>query len=187
LTETLDARTREKRNRILAAARFLVLRNGLRGTTMEAIAREAHMAKPTLYAQFADKEAVFSGIVETLMREMYAAFDSAMADNGSVVERVATAIAGKYGAAARLLEGSPHAEELYNEHNRTALRFAEQDLRVRTEIAAALRAAGVAEPQELTDMLLAAAGGIARTTGGEAKVRERILLMCRRLIAPELS
>lgn len=186
MAEQLDDRTRDKRNRILDAAKFLVLRHGLRATTMEAIAREARMAKPTLYAQFADKEAIFNGILDVLMRDMYAAFDSAMASDGPVAERVGAAIAGKYGAAARLLEGSPHAEELYSEHNRTAQRFWEEDQRVRDEIAAALGAAGVAEPLELTDMLLASANGIARTTGTAAKVQERIVLVSQRLIAPAL-
>ena len=39
-----------------------MLRDGLRGTTMEAIARQAGIAKATLYAQYPDKEAVFVGI-----------------------------------------------------------------------------------------------------------------------------
>ncbi|MEO5805942.1 helix-turn-helix domain-containing protein [Devosia sp.] len=182
MTEQLDDRARDKRNRILDAARFLVLRNGLRGTTMEAIARQAHIAKPTLYAHFSDKDAVFTGIVEGLMRDMFAAYDSGMQTEGGVAQRIGKALAGKYGAAARLLDGSPHADELYSAHTRTADKFRDHDLRVRAEIAAALAEAGVAEPAELTEMLLAAAGGIARTAGSEARVRSWIEQLCERLI-----
>ena len=59
----------EKRERILAAARELFLRQGLRATSMEAIARGAGMAKPTLYAEFADKDAVFLAILEQLVAD----------------------------------------------------------------------------------------------------------------------
>ncbi len=47
-----------KRDAIITAAGNLMLKHGLRGTSMEAIAREARIAKPTLYAYFPDKEAV---------------------------------------------------------------------------------------------------------------------------------
>ena len=52
-----------KREAILAAARTLFLKHGLRGTSMEAIAREAGIAKPTLYAYFPDKAAIFSALL----------------------------------------------------------------------------------------------------------------------------
>ena len=39
-----------KRETILRAASTLFLKHGLRGTSMEAIARAAGIAKPTLYA-----------------------------------------------------------------------------------------------------------------------------------------
>ena len=60
-------RAQEKRRRMLEAARLVVLRDGLRGATMEAIAREAGIAKATLYAQFSDKDAVVGALVETML------------------------------------------------------------------------------------------------------------------------
>ena len=48
---------------ILDAAQALVLKHGLRGTSMEAIARQAGVAKPTLYASYPDKPAVFAALL----------------------------------------------------------------------------------------------------------------------------
>ena len=72
----------ERRNRIVDAARHLILKNGLKGTTMEAIAREARIAKPTLYAYFPDKESVFGAIVAALTAELSTAFHAAISAPG---------------------------------------------------------------------------------------------------------
>ncbi|MDB5529307.1 MAG: TetR/AcrR family transcriptional regulator [Devosia sp.] len=186
MNELADGKTQEKRRRILEAARFLVLRNGLRGTTMEAIAREAGIAKPTLYAQFADKDAIFVGIVDAMMDDLLAAYDSGMAGGGDISERVGAALAGQYAILARTLAGSPHAGELMSEHKRVGVRFREKDLRAEAEIAAALRAAGVGEPELLTRVICAAAYGVALKITDEAQMVAGIKLLCRRLIEPEL-
>lgn len=186
MADVADDRVVEKRRRIVDAARFLVLRNGLRGTTMEAIAREAGIAKPTLYAQFPDKDAVFAGIVDTMMDDLLAAYDSGMAGSGDISERVGAALAGQYAVLARTLAGSPHASELMSEHKRVGPKFREKDLRAETEIAAELRAAGANEPEALTRIIVAAAYGIALKTSDEAVMIAGIKLACRRLIEPEL-
>lgn len=180
----MDDRTSEKRRRILEAARFLVLRNGLRGTTMEAIAREAGIAKPTLYAQFADKEAIFLGIADGLLDELLVAYDSGMQGPGDLAERVGEALAGQYLVLARTLAGSPHAAELMTEHKRLGLRFRDKDLRAETEIAEALRAAGAAAPDTLARIVSHAAYGIALKTSDEAEMVAGIKLLCRRMIGP---
>ena len=179
-------RALEKRKRILAAARLLMLREGLRGTTMEAIAREAGIAKPTLYAQFADKEAVFTAILDELTDSLVAGFEGGMAGAGSVAQRIGAAMAGKYGAIARVVEGSPFAEELYATHSRVSTRFRALDAQMNEEIVAALKAAGVAEPTELNRLIQAATYGVARKMIDEASVRAAIIVLCERLIGPEL-
>src|SRR5688572_21432171 len=133
----------ERRRRILDAARYLVLRQGLRATTMEAIAREAGVAKPTLYSYFPDKEAVFQGIVEELMAAVLKGFDAALNGEGDAVTRVGAALAAKYKTIARLLEGSPHADELYGEHERsTAPVFRAVEQQVEAAITEVLAKAG---------------------------------------------
>jgi AcrR family transcriptional regulator len=187
LNQAANDKVAERRRRILDAARRLMLRDGLRGTTMEAIAREAGMAKPTLYAQFADKEAVFAGILDDLTEALVAGFDAGMAGKGNVAQRIGAAMAGKYGAIAQAIEGSPFAEELYATHSRVSTRFRELDARMNAEIVAALKAAGVAEPTELNRLIQAASYGVARKMIDEASVRAAIPVLVERLVGPELE
>lgn len=185
LAESGDERALEKRRRIVEAAKFLVLRNGLRGTTMEAIAREAGIAKPTLYAQFPDKDAVFAGIVDTVMDDLLSAYDSGMRGGGDIAERVGNALAGQYAVLARTLDGSPHASDLMSEHKRAGIKFREKDLRAEAEIAAELRAAGADQPEMLAKMLCAAAYGIALKTPDTDTMMAGIRLLCRRMIGAQ--
>lgn len=117
MTETLsDTRRKlspERRARILDGARALILRVGLRGATMEALAREAGVAKPTLYGYFPDKDAVFEALVAEIGEDIRGAFDATLAEAGDAPGRIAAAIIAKYKVINRVLEGSPHAAELY--------------------------------------------------------------------------
>ena len=181
-----DTRTAEKRRRILQAAWVLVLRHGLRGMTMEALAREAGIAKATLYTQFADKDNVIAGMIDDMLIELQAAFAKGMTDEGTVAERIGAALAGKYGLIIRALEGSPHADELFNEHYRFAARFKALDGNIEDQIAAALAGAGAVAAPALTRIILGAAHGIARDLSGAEEVDRAIRLMCRRMIEPEV-
>jgi AcrR family transcriptional regulator len=188
VTETAaDPRASEKRRRIVEAAWRLALRGGLRATTMEALAREAGIAKGTLYAHFPDKDAVFDGVVADLLVGLGEAFDRGLASDGSSAERIGAALAGKYGVVARAIEGSPHAGEILDAHHRFAPRVAAFDRRVEEEVAAALARAGVAEPEALARIVIGAAGGVARALPGAEATERAIRLVCRRLIEPATS
>lgn len=187
MSDAVADRTAEKRRRILDAARLLFVRDGLRGTTMEAIARAAGVAKPTLYGYFSDKDAVFTGVLDELTEALTAGFEAGMAGPGGVAERIGAAMAGKYGAIARVVETSPFAEELYSSHSRVSVRFRGLDVQMNEAIVAALRAAGVAEPAELNRLIQAACYGVARKMIDEASVRAAIPVLCQRLIGPELG
>lgn len=177
----------ERRQRILDAARFLVLRHGLKATTMEAIAREARIAKPTLYGYFPDKDAVFLAIVEDLVADLLMAFETAINGEGDVVSRVTAALVAKFATVEALLQGSPHAAELYDEHDRSAGRFfREVEGKVESAIATELRAAGVDAPEALTRVLAAAAYGIGRKMDDMAEIERGITLLAERLLRPEL-
>ncbi len=185
MTETAaDPRASEKRRRIIDAAWRLALRHGLRATTMEALAREAGVAKGTLYAHFPDKDAVFDGVVADLLVELAAAFDSGMRKDGAVAERIGAALAGKYGVIARAIEGSPHADEILDAHHRYGPRVAAFDQRVESEVAAALDKAGVADAAGLARIVIGAAGGVARALPGAESTERAIELVCLRLIEP---
>ena len=153
---------------------------------MEALAREAGVAEGALYARFADKEAAIAVVVDELLVELQAAFERGMAGGGSAAERIGAALAGKYAIVARALEGSPHADEIFDAHRRYAARFAALERRVEAQIAAELAKAGASDPATLARLVIGAASGVARSfslSGAEA-IDGAIRLVCRRIIEP---
>lgn len=187
MTETTRRLAPERRQAILDAARALALRHGLRAVTMEAIAREAQIAKPTLYGYFPDKQAVFAAMMDGVVAQFRAAFDAALTRPGEPVERIAGAIAAKHKAVLRVLEGSPHADELYDEQSRLAgEQFRALEEHVRVSITAALAQAGVARPQPLAQLLMAATYGVGRKAGSVAELGPAVRLLTERLVRPEL-
>ena len=63
-------RMAEKRASILRAARPILLRDGLGGTTLDRVAAEGRIAKMTLYRHFPSKEALFAGLVAAMCEYM---------------------------------------------------------------------------------------------------------------------
>lgn len=187
MAEAMTQRRAGKRERILDAARSLFLRNGLRGTSMEAIAREAGIAKPTLYTQFPDKDAVFTAILEELIAEKTAAFEDALAGEGSVAARIGYALARKYRVLAAALEASPHADELFNEHRRAARLLEESDAAVLGRLTAELAEAGVSDAGNLARLLMDASFGVAQKAIGRKALTADIRLVAERLITPEIN
>lgn len=62
-------RMAEKRVEILLAARPILLRDGLGGTTLDRVASEGGISKMTLYRHFPNKEALFVGLVTHMCEE----------------------------------------------------------------------------------------------------------------------
>lgn len=186
MSNVLRDRSGEKRERIIDAARVLFLRQGLRATTMEAIAREAGIAKPTLYTQFSDKDAVFMAILEQLVAAKIAAFETGIAGEGPVAVRVGWALAEMYRVLAAALEGSAHAEELFGAHKRGTVLFAEADSRIADRLTKELRSAGAREPDRLTRLVLDAAYGLASKTITSEVLGADLMLLANRLIGPAL-
>ncbi len=185
--DTVQARAAEKRRRIIDAARILFVREGLRSTTMEAIARAAGVAKPTLYGYFADKDSVFDALLDEMAAAKIAAFNAGLMGLGNVAQRIGAAMAGKFGVVARLLENSPVADELHGAHGRVAERLRDAENLMNDALVAELRSAGIAEPVEFNRVIQAACYGIARKLSDEQAVRNAIRLLCERLILPELD
>ena len=63
-------RMAETRAAILRAARPIILRDGLGGTTLDRVAAEGGIAKMTLYRHFPSKEALFEGLVAAMCEYM---------------------------------------------------------------------------------------------------------------------
>ena len=76
--------------RILDAARRLFLENGLAGASIDEIARLAQAGKPTIYARFPTKEALFAAVVARNAAKVRAAFGSQAPSAATLEERLAT-------------------------------------------------------------------------------------------------
>lgn len=70
-------RMAETRNAILLAARPILLRDGLGGTTLDRVASEGKIAKMTLYRHFPSKEALFEGLVVSMCEYMREGLENA--------------------------------------------------------------------------------------------------------------
>jgi TetR/AcrR family transcriptional regulator, mexJK operon transcriptional repressor len=71
----------EKRAEILRAARPILLRDGLGGTTLDRVAAEGRISKMTLYRHFPSKEALFAGLVTAMCEDMRAGLENATSAN----------------------------------------------------------------------------------------------------------
>lgn len=112
MSETLDPRLSEKQDRIARAAMALFLRDGIRATSMEAIAAEARLAKATLYGVFKSKDEVFAAVADMFAAELVEAVRAALEFPGTVEERLIQGLCAKQKLAFETIYASPHAAEL---------------------------------------------------------------------------
>jgi len=83
---TAPARPSRKRDQILQSARQVFLNQGYEGASMDAIAAAAQVSKATVYAHFADKQALFAEMVAEYCREQQAALAEIEAEHPQVRE-----------------------------------------------------------------------------------------------------
>jgi AcrR family transcriptional regulator len=177
-----------RRQRILEAARYFALRQGLKATSMELIAREADVAKATLYAYFPHKEAVTDALVEALCAEVTRGIAAALEGEGDVAARVGAALNAKHKTMTRWFGDSPHASELLGpKAGSAAPRFGVVEATLEAAIAEVLHKAGAARPRPLAQLLMAAADGIRRHATNLSEIGPAIRLLTERLLRPELG
>ena len=111
-------RAEAKREAILAASVTLFGRYGYRRTSMEEIAREAGIAKGTVYLYFPTKEALFRALSQQTLDRALADAGHAAAAPGTLIERLYGVLEAKYGYFHGVVHSSPHAGELIDSKNR---------------------------------------------------------------------
>jgi AcrR family transcriptional regulator len=158
--------TSGRRGAILAAAQTCFWRNGMRRTAIEDVAREAGVAKGTVYLYFASKEELFATLAAELCEASLQGVRAALSGRGGLTRRLAGAIDAKIGHFHRLLAGSPHAAELLESTAAIAERsFKSLDESFLEAIDGALADARVGADArarvELRDVILAAGYGTA--------------------------
>ena len=98
---------------IADAARTLFARYGYRRTSMDDIAREAGVAKATLYLHFSGKEDVFRTMMARTRRIVEARFAEAEAKQGPFRDRLAAMLDAYYGTISSLFGNAEHWAELH--------------------------------------------------------------------------
>lgn len=178
MSSVSSPRALEKRRRILDAALELILETGMQAATMEAIARQARIAKPTLYTYFPDKFAVFETLVGDLIDARAEAFAAVFSTGEPPETQIATALSDMFGTMADMVENSAHAGEILTESRQFAHRLAPGHTRITGQLTSALAAAGHDRPREFADVILAACTGILGKYRGGGAVRGAIALLC---------
>jgi AcrR family transcriptional regulator len=101
--------------RAIRTAEELFKKVGFRAVTMELVAREANVAKATLYSYFKNKDELYLAVCARMARILKASFELAlMRPDAPLDERLADAVIAKHRPVFALVRGSPHAQELFS-------------------------------------------------------------------------
>lgn len=120
----------DKRSNVLRVATMLFSRYGFRKTSIDQIAKEAGVAKPTLYAYFESKDALFGAVCQFVGEYMLAEAAAAAESDQALEARVSGVLSAKFTRTFELVDSSPHAQELINVQQRAAQQsIAEADAR----------------------------------------------------------
>lgn len=181
-----------KRSNLLYVATLLFSRYGFRKTSIDQIAKEAGIAKPTLYAYFESKDALFNAVCQFVGEQMLAEAQAAADLPQSLEIRVSGVLAAKFTRTFELVDSSPHAQELIQVQERAAQQsIAEADARfiaLLTELITSatesgelnLSALGVAAPALAARLMQLGHGASFRASNAEehrANLAELVRLM----------
>ncbi len=97
---------------LVRVARDLFVQHGVRGTSMEDVARKAGVAKGTVYLAFESKEALFQAVCRDLCDELLRRSEAAVSAATTGLERIRARLLAKYVWLQGYVNASPHAVEL---------------------------------------------------------------------------
>jgi AcrR family transcriptional regulator len=139
----IDENARYKR--VIRAAEELFKKVGFRAVTMELVAREANVAKATLYSYFKNKDELYVAVCARMARILRGSVEQAlMRLDAPLDERLVEAVVAKHRPVFTLVRASPHAVELLAfTHSMAGEIFANLDL----EMLDMFRAAMAEDPQ----------------------------------------
>jgi AcrR family transcriptional regulator len=101
--------------RAIRAAEEMFKRVGFRAVTMEMVAREANVAKATLYSYFKNKDELFIAVSARMACILRGGVEQALAKpDAPLDDRLTEAVISKHRLIFTLVRGSPHAAELFS-------------------------------------------------------------------------
>src|ERR1700737_3671654 len=126
--------------RAIRTAEELFKKVGFRAVSMELVAREANVAKATLYSYFKNKDELFLAVCTRMARLLRGGVEQAlMKQDSSLDARLADAVIAKHRPIFTLIRGSAHAAELFSyTHSMAGEIFADLDAVILEMLRAAL-------------------------------------------------
>lgn len=186
MNQTDHRRARErKRAALLEAALKLFGQYGYRRTSIDDIAREADIAKGTVYLSFASKEDLFRALCAQLITRVEDESEKARALEAGFEARLYAVLAAKYGYLYEIVHSSAHAAELMDSKNRlSADLFEKFDRRyvrtVRAIVSDALRRKEIVatamplSAADTTALIMSAAHGIEAEASSPQELQRRL-------------
>jgi AcrR family transcriptional regulator len=157
---------------VLSAAITVFARYGFAKATMGDIAREAGVSRPALYLLFANKEALFQTLTQSLLEQALSAAETAWTPGAPAHPGLHDALLAKELPIFRLLKSSPHAEEILSANSRLLGELhTEHETRFAALLAARLAAAGVAEALATATLVTHALHGLKTANATEDAFR----------------
>ncbi len=167
-----------RRRRALRAAEELFKKVGFRAVTMEMVAREAKVAKATLYSHFKNKDELFLAVCGRMAGILRGAVEQALTKTGSSLDtRLADAVIAKHRPVFSLVRGSPHAAELFSyTHSMAGEIFAELDRTILEMLRAAMAGDPALAPnsKQLARALYHGSAELARISATAAEMEAEI-------------
>jgi AcrR family transcriptional regulator len=163
MSEAGESDTNDKRARILSAAQDLFLRYGVKRTSIDDVAREAEIAKGTVYLYYESKHDLFAAVAERICSDILATASQTLLKKKLLAERLVDFLDTYIGQMHRLIAQSPHVAELRESKDTLAATiYANFDFQMKGLIRTALNEEGIAR-KGAADMFLAAALGAVGT------------------------
>jgi AcrR family transcriptional regulator len=118
--------------RVIRTAEELFKKVGFRAVTMELVAREANVAKATLYSYFRNKDELYVAVCARMAHILRSSVEQAlMRPDAPLSERLADAVVARHRPVFTLVRASPHAAELFSyTHSMAGEIFANLDLEI---------------------------------------------------------
>jgi AcrR family transcriptional regulator len=178
----VDSEESARYRRTIRAAEELFKKVGFRAVTMEMVAREANVAKATLYSYFKNKDELYIAVCARMAQILKGAVEQALAKpEASLDERITEAVMSKHRLVFTLVRKSPHAAELFTyTHSMASDIFADLDKVILDLLREAMRSdkelSGNAE--QLARALYFGSSPLAMRSETEADMQVELLAFC---------
>ena len=181
----IDENARYKR--VIRTAEELFKKVGFRAVTMELVAREANVAKATLYSYFKNKDELYMEVCARMARILRDSVQQALFKPDTPLdERLADAVVAKHRPVFTLVRASPHAAELLSfTHSMAGEIFANLDM----EMLDMFRAAMAGDPElgrnaeQLSRALYFGSSPLANRSDGTAQMEAEVGAFARAYLA----